>query len=49
MANAWGFFGQNDRKNIKLTRGNIDKRKICTYVLLSKIKTHEQKNIKLTQ
>ena len=43
MADAWGFFGQNDRKNIKLTRGNIDKRKICTYVLLSKTKTEEHK------
>ena len=44
------FFRQNARMKHKwLTRGNIDKRKICAFVLMSKIKTQEQKNIKLTQ
>ena len=46
MADAWGFFGQNDRKNIKLTRGNIGKRKnlyLCAFVKNKDTRTEEHK------
>jgi thioredoxin-related protein len=40
------FFRQNDRKNIKLTHGNIDKRKnlyLCTFVKNKDTRTEEHK------
>ena len=41
-----GIFRQNDRKNIKLTHGNIDKRKnlyLCAFVKNKDTRTEEHK------